>query len=126
MLILPVVLGALFLAFKLDQKMPGLYFMFVLQMSAPGLMSSPALAALLVPFWSSSLPRLHSCSHSPRSPYRDRVQTASAHLRDRPDRLEPCCALAAGVIRLIAGRRFIVNKPVYLRGCGVARLTASC
>jgi hypothetical protein len=39
---------------------------------------------------------------------------------------EPCCALAAGVIRLIADRRFIVNKPVYLRGCGVARLTASC
>src|SRR6478609_8402351 len=62
----------------------------------------------------------------PRSPYRDRVQTASAHLRDRPDRREPCCALAAGVIRLIADRRFIVNKPVYLRGCGVARLTASC
>ena len=52
MLIVPVVLGTLFLAFKLDQKMPGLYFMLVLQMSA-GLMSSPALAALLVPFWSS-------------------------------------------------------------------------
>ena len=47
MLILPAVLGTLFLAFKLDQKMPGLYFMLVLQMSAPGLMSSPALAALL-------------------------------------------------------------------------------
>jgi hypothetical protein len=48
MLILPVVLGTLFLTFKLDQKMHGLYFMLVLQMSAPGLMSSPALAALLV------------------------------------------------------------------------------
>src|SRR5262245_33271751 len=47
MLILPVVLGMVFLAFKLDQKMPGLYFMLVLQMSALGLMSSPALAALL-------------------------------------------------------------------------------
>src|SRR5215831_8551133 len=46
MLILPVVLGMLFLAFKLDQKMPGLYFMLVLQISAIGLMSSPALAAL--------------------------------------------------------------------------------
>src|SRR6478752_5388588 len=47
MLILPAVLGMLFLAFKFDQTMPGLYFMLVLQMSAPGLMSSPALAALL-------------------------------------------------------------------------------
>src|SRR6516164_1992265 len=47
MLVFPAVLGTLFLAFKLDQKMHGLYFMLVLQMSAPGLMSSPALAALL-------------------------------------------------------------------------------
>src|SRR5262252_8071689 len=46
MLILLAVLGMVFLAFKLDQKMPGLYFMLVLQMSAIGLMSSPALAAL--------------------------------------------------------------------------------
>jgi BASS family bile acid:Na+ symporter len=46
MLILLAVLGMVFLAFKLDQKMPGLYFMLVLQMSALGLMSSPALAAL--------------------------------------------------------------------------------
>jgi len=47
MLIVPAVLGSIFLAVGLDQKMPGLYFMLVLQMSAPGLMSSPALAALL-------------------------------------------------------------------------------
>jgi BASS family bile acid:Na+ symporter len=47
MLIVPAVLGLVFLAFHLDQHMPGLYFMLVLQMSAPGLMSSPALAALL-------------------------------------------------------------------------------
>ncbi|HEY6861050.1 MAG TPA: Na+-dependent transporter [Pseudolabrys sp.] len=47
MLIVPVMLGIVFLAFGLDQRMPGLYFMLVLQMSAPGLMSSPALAALL-------------------------------------------------------------------------------
>jgi hypothetical protein len=47
MLIVPAVLGIVFLAFGLDQRMPGLYFMLVLQMSAPGLMSSPALAALL-------------------------------------------------------------------------------
>ena len=47
MLIVPAVLGTLFLALGLDQSMPGLYFMLVLQMSAPGLMSSPALAALM-------------------------------------------------------------------------------
>ena len=47
MLVVPAVLGIVFLAFGLDQRMPGLYFMLVLQMSAPGLMSSPALAALL-------------------------------------------------------------------------------
>ena len=47
MLIVPAVLGLVFLLFRLDQRMAGLYFMLVLQMSAPGLMSSPALAALL-------------------------------------------------------------------------------
>ena len=47
MLLVPTMLGIGFLAFGLDQSMPGLYFMLVLQMSAPGLMSSPALAALL-------------------------------------------------------------------------------
>jgi Sodium Bile acid symporter family len=47
MLVAPTVAGIVFLAFGLDQRAPGLYFMLVLQMSAPGLMSSPALAALL-------------------------------------------------------------------------------
>jgi predicted Na+-dependent transporter len=41
------VLGTVFMALDFEQKMPGLYLMLVLQMSAPGLMSSPALAALL-------------------------------------------------------------------------------
>lgn len=47
MLIAPAVLGVIFLASGLDRQMPGLYFMLVLQMSAPGLTSSPALAALM-------------------------------------------------------------------------------
>ena len=47
MLIVPATLGALFLTVGLDQSMPGLYFMLILQISAPGLMSSPALAALM-------------------------------------------------------------------------------
>ncbi len=47
MLVLPAALGALALAAGLSHLMPGLYFMVVLQLAAPGLMSSPALAALL-------------------------------------------------------------------------------
>lgn len=47
MLVTPAVLGTLFLVIGVDREMPGLYFMLVLQMAAPGLMSSPALAALL-------------------------------------------------------------------------------
>jgi BASS family bile acid:Na+ symporter len=47
MLVAPAVLGVIFLASGLDRQMPGLYFMLVLQMSAPGLTSSPALAALM-------------------------------------------------------------------------------
>src|SRR5215475_3290024 len=47
MLLVPAVLGIGFLAAGLDQRAPGLYFMLVLQMCAPGLMSAPALAALL-------------------------------------------------------------------------------
>jgi hypothetical protein len=47
MVLVPIVLGTAFQAIGLDQRMPGLHFMLVLQMSAPSLMSSPALAALL-------------------------------------------------------------------------------
>ena len=47
MLLLPAVLGTLALVAGLGRWMPGLYFMVVLQLAAPGLMSSPALAALL-------------------------------------------------------------------------------
>ena len=47
MLITPALLGTLILVLGVDRQLPGLYFILVLQMSAPGLMSSPALAALL-------------------------------------------------------------------------------
>jgi hypothetical protein len=47
MLAAPALLGLLFLALGVNTRLPGLYFMLVLQMSAPGLMSSPALAALM-------------------------------------------------------------------------------
>ena len=47
LLVLPVLLGLLFWGFGLSTRLPGLYYMLVLQMSAPGLMSSPALAAMM-------------------------------------------------------------------------------
>lgn len=47
MLAVPALLGLVFLACGLRERMPGLYFMLVLQMAAPGIMSAPALAALM-------------------------------------------------------------------------------
>jgi BASS family bile acid:Na+ symporter len=47
MLVAPLALGLVFVAFGLQRSAPGLYFIMVLQMSAPGLMSAPAIAALL-------------------------------------------------------------------------------
>lgn len=46
-LVVPLMLGAVFVLFGIDQLAPGLYFMLVLQISAPGLTASPALAAVL-------------------------------------------------------------------------------
>jgi hypothetical protein len=47
MLIPPLTLGALFLALGLPQRAPGLYYILILQLSAPSIMSAPAIAALL-------------------------------------------------------------------------------
>jgi hypothetical protein len=47
MLVVPAVLCTLALALGVGHRMPGLFFMLVLQLSAPGLISSPAVAALL-------------------------------------------------------------------------------
>lgn len=47
MVALPAILASLFLFAGFDAALPGLYFMLVLQASAPSLMSSPALAALM-------------------------------------------------------------------------------
>ncbi len=45
--VVPLILGTLFWALGLSESAPGLYFILVLQISAPPLMSSPALAALM-------------------------------------------------------------------------------
>lgn len=47
MLVVPAVLCTLALMLGVGHRMPGLFFMLVLQLAAPGLISSPALAALL-------------------------------------------------------------------------------
>jgi BASS family bile acid:Na+ symporter len=47
MLVTPALLGVFFVLFGLDRQMPDLFFILVLQMAAPGLTSSPALAALM-------------------------------------------------------------------------------
>jgi hypothetical protein len=47
MLLAPALLGLVFVAAGLPRVSTGLYFMLVLQMAAPGLMSAPAIAALL-------------------------------------------------------------------------------
>ena len=47
MLVPPLTLGALFLALGLPQGAPGLYYILILQLSAPSIMSAPAIAALL-------------------------------------------------------------------------------
>lgn len=47
MLVVPLMLGTVFVLLGVDHLAPGLYFMLVLQISAPGLMSSPALAAVM-------------------------------------------------------------------------------
>lgn len=47
MLVAPALIGTAFLYAGIAHALPGLYFMLVLQLSAPGLMSAPAVAALL-------------------------------------------------------------------------------
>lgn len=47
MLVIPAALGGLFLLAGIGRNMPGLLFILVLQLSAPGLMGAPAFAALM-------------------------------------------------------------------------------
>jgi BASS family bile acid:Na+ symporter len=47
MLASPALLGLLFYFLRVERSLPGLYFIVVLQISAPALMSAPAIAALL-------------------------------------------------------------------------------
>jgi hypothetical protein len=126
MVVVPAALGALFLAVGLDKTMPGLFFMLVLQMSAPGLMSSPALAALMGLDVALTLASLVVCSAitpltaslfshlylggAVISPYGLGLKLAA---------ILAGSALAAAVIRRIAGRAFIEAQRERIDGLSV-------
>jgi hypothetical protein len=130
MLIVPVALGTLFLGLGLDRSMPGLYFMLVLQMAAPGLMSSPALAALMgldVALTLASL--IVSSAITPL--------TASlfSHIFLGKALISPLefgfklfliiagCALAAAIVRRIAGRIWIETQRERIDGLSVIAMS---
>jgi BASS family bile acid:Na+ symporter len=131
MLILPAALGTLFLSLGIDQRMPGLYFMLVLQMSAPGLMSSPALAALLGLDVALTLASLIVASAI--TPF-----TASffTHIFLGTTLIDPLtfgfklfliiagCAAAAAIIRRLAGRGFIEAQRERIDGLSVIAMTS--
>ena len=126
MLAVPAALSVLFLAVGLDRAVPGLFFMLVLQMSAPGLMSSPALAALMGLDAALTLASLVVCSAvTPLtaslfsriflggtliSPYALGLKLAA---------ILAGSALAAAVIRRIAGRAFIEAQRERIDGLSV-------
>jgi len=126
MLAVPVALGLAFMAFGFNQRMPGLYFMLVLQMSAPGLMSSPALAALLgldVALTLASL--IVSTAITPLT------ATLFTHVFLGTALPSPLgfgaklfliisgCALAGAVIRFLTGRSFIETQHERIDGLSV-------
>lgn len=126
MVVVPAALGALFLAVGLDKTVPGLFFMLVLQMSGPGLMSSPALAALMGLDVALTLASLVVCSaitpltaslfshlylgSAVISPYGLGLKLAA---------ILAGSALAAAVIRRIAGRAFIEAQRERIDGLSV-------
>jgi BASS family bile acid:Na+ symporter len=126
MLIAPAALGIVFLAFGLDQRMPGLYFMLVLQMSAPGLMSSPALAALLgldVALTLASL--IVSTAITPLTAslfthiYLGAALASPLGFGLKLFLIIAGCALAGAVIRRVTGRNFIEAQRERIDGLSV-------
>ena len=131
MLIVPVALGALFLGLGLDQSMPGLYFMLVLQMSAPGLMSSPALAALMgldVALTLASL--IVSTAITPLSAslfthlYLGTALASQFAFGLRLFLIIAGCAAAAAIVRRITGRVWIETQRERIDGLSVLAMSS--
>ncbi|HYC18862.1 MAG TPA: Na+-dependent transporter [Pseudolabrys sp.] len=126
MLVVPVALGLTFMIFGLNQRMPGLYFMLVLQMSAPGLMSSPALAALLgldVALTLASL--IVSTAITPLTASLFTYAFLGTALPSpfgfgiRLFLIIAGCAIAAAIIRFVTGRSFIEAQRERIDGLSV-------
>lgn len=130
MLAVPLVLGTAFLMVGLDRFMPGLYFMLVLQMSAPGLMSSPALAALLgldVALTLASL--IVSTAITPLTAslfthlYLGTALVSPVTFGLRLLAIIAGCAIAAAVVRRIAGDAFIERQRERIDGLSVMAMS---
>jgi len=126
MLLVPAVLGLGFLAAGFDQRTPGLYFMLVLQMSAPGLMSSPALAALLGLDVALTLATLIvSTAIAPLTAgvfthvFLGSALASPFGFGIKLFLIIAGCALAAAVIRRLAGRTFIEAQYERIDGLSV-------
>jgi hypothetical protein len=126
MLIVPAALGALFLGVGLDHSMPGLFFMLVLQMSAPGLMSSPALAALMGLDVALTLASLIVCTAiTPLTAslfthvFLGTALASPVAFGFRLLLIIAGCAFAATVIRRVAGHAFIEAQRERIDGLSV-------
>lgn len=126
MLVIPAALGTLFLLTGLNERIPGLYFMLVLQMSAPGLTSAPALAALIGLDVALTLASLIVCMAL--TPFTASLFThyflgtalpAPATFGFRLFLVIAGSAAAAAVIRRIAGREFIEAQREAIDGLSV-------
>ena len=130
MIVTPVVLCTLFLTLGIKQQLPGLYFMLVLQMSAPGLMSSPAIAALLGLDAALTLASLIvSIAITPITAslftqvFLGAALIAPLTFGLRLFLIIAGCAAAAAIIRRIAGKRFIEAQRVRIDGMSVIAMS---
>jgi BASS family bile acid:Na+ symporter len=130
MLLVPVVLGIGFVAVGLNQRMPDLYFMLILQICAPGLMSSPALAALLgldVALTLASL--IVSTAITPLTAslfthfFLGTALASPFGFGLRLFLIIAGCALAGAIIRRVAGRAFIEAQRGRIDGLSVIAMS---
>jgi hypothetical protein len=126
MLAAPALLGLLFLTLGVNTRLPGLYFMLVLQMSAPGLMSSPALAALMGLDVALTLAGLILCTAiTPLTAslfsriFLGKALASPATLGLRLFLIIAGSAVAAAVIRRLAGRGRIEAQRLAIDGLSV-------
>lgn len=131
MLIVPVALCTLFLGLGLDQSMPGLYFMLVLQMAAPGLMSSTALAALMgldVALTLASL--IVGIAITPLTAslfsyvFLGTALASPLALGLRLFLIIAGCAVAAAIVRRITGRVWIETQREHIDGLSVIAMSS--